>query len=132
MAKNLECYCTPAPLHNDKGIEVNNSIDLAGLSIDLKNRSVRVADKHFVLSKTELNLLIIFLSNLEKVITIDQLNVALESKRLGKSDENPIIVNHIRRLKRKFLDVGLYCGPKSIYTKGYIWNPLITERNLTV
>lgn len=108
-------------------LDKKNYIDAAGLLIDPKIHTVYFKDKQVQLTKTELNLLLVFVRNPDIVITIDMLDELFGKKVENSLAVQPSFVHHIRRLKRKFLDAGLHCGPKNVYKVGYIWNPILNS-----
>lgn len=98
-----------------------NIIQQNELKIDVLSKSVTVNDKAVLLTKKELDLLLFFVGNKNRVISKSALAEHISGDLADMLDNHDFIYAHIKNLKKKLLEAG--CGNylKTLYGNGYKW-----------
>jgi DNA-binding response OmpR family regulator len=99
----------------------SNIIQQGDLKIDLLARSVYVSGNAVMLTKKELDLLLYFIGNKNKVISKNALAEHLSGDLADMLDNHDFIYAHIKNLKRKLMDAGYDNYLKTLYGNGYRW-----------
>lgn len=98
-----------------------NLIEQNELTIDLLAKTVKVNGTEVILTKKELELLLLFIGNKNKVISRSALAEHLSGDIADMLENHDFVYAHIKNLKKKLGDAG--CGNylKTIYGSGYKW-----------
>lgn len=99
----------------------NNVIQQNELQIDLLAKSVKVNNRLVALTKKELDLLLFFVGNKNKVISKSALAEHLSGDMADMLDSHAFVYAHIKNLKRKLNEAGAASYLKTIYGTGYKW-----------
>lgn len=99
----------------------SNIIQQGNLKIDLLAKTVDVAGNSVMLTKKELDLLLFFIGNKNKVISKNALAEHLSGDLADMLDNHDFIYAHIKNLKRKLTDAGYGNFLKTLYGNGYRW-----------
>ena len=99
----------------------SNIINLNELSIDLLARTVTVNEKVVLLTKKELDLLLYFLGNRNRVISKNALAEHISGDMADMFDSYDYIYAHIKNLKKKLGDAGCANYIRTVYGSGYKW-----------
>lgn len=104
-----------------KQFNSSNIIQHNELTIDLLGKTVKVNDVEISLTKKELDLLLFFIGNKNRVISKGALAEHLSGDIADMFDNHDFVYAHIKNLKKKLADAG--CEPylKTIYGTGYKW-----------
>lgn len=99
----------------------HNTIVQNELNIDLRAKTVSVNGQQVILTKKELDLLLYFIGNKNRVISKSTLAEHLSGDFADMLDNHDFVYAHIKNLKKKLSDAG--CSPylKTIYGTGYKW-----------
>lgn len=98
-----------------------NTIESDGITVDLLHRTVSVGQHEVVLTKTEYELLLFFLSNRGKVISKTAIAEHLTGEMADMLDNFDFVYSHIKNLKSKLADAGVSTCIKTVYGAGYKW-----------
>lgn len=98
-----------------------NIIEQYELKIDLLAKTVLVNDRPVWLTKKELDLLLYFISNKNKVISKSALAEHLSGEVADMLDNYDFVYVHIKNLKKKLLEAGCNNYLKTLYGTGYKW-----------
>ncbi|WEK18792.1 MAG: response regulator transcription factor [Candidatus Pedobacter colombiensis] len=98
-----------------------NIIQQNELQIDLLGKSVKVHEELIPLTKKELDLLLYFIANKNKVVSKVALAEHLSGELADMLDNHDFIYAHIKNLKRKLTEAGCANYLKTIYGSGYKW-----------
>jgi len=104
-----------------RNFENTNIIQQGDLRINLLAKTVEVGAKAVMLTKKELDLLLFFIGNRNKVISKSALAEHLSGDLADMLDNHDFIYAHIKNLKRKLLDAGYGNYLKTLYGNGYRW-----------
>ncbi len=104
-----------------KQFENNNIIQQNELQINLLSKSVTVNDHLVILTKKELDLLLFFVGNKNKVISKSALAEHLSGDMADMLDNHDFVYAHIKNLKKKLFEAGCANYLKTIYGTGYKW-----------
>lgn len=104
-----------------KNFSNTNTLELNELSIDLRSKKVTVHGQEVILTKKELDLLLYFVSNKNRVISKSALAEHLSGDIADMFDSHDYIYAHIKNLKRKLQDAGCTNYLKTLYGTGYKW-----------
>jgi len=104
-----------------KNFTNSNVIEQNELKIDVLSKSVTVNGKAVMLTKKELDLLLFFVGNRNRVISKSALAEHISGDLADMLDNHDFIYAHIKNLKKKLLEAG--CGNylKTLYGNGYKW-----------
>ena len=99
----------------------SNLIKQNELEIDLLAKSVQVKEMPVLLTKKELDLLLYFIGNKNKVISKAALAEHLSGDLADMLDSHDFVYAHIKNLKKKLHEAGCDSYLKTIYGVGYKW-----------
>ncbi|MDB5020550.1 MAG: Two-component response regulator [Pedobacter sp.] len=99
----------------------SNIIQQGNLKIDLLAKTVDVGGNAVMLTKKELDLLLFFIGNKNRVISKNALAEHLSGDLADMLDNHDFIYAHIKNLKRKLTDAGYGNFLKTLYGNGYRW-----------
>lgn len=99
----------------------NNIIILNEMSIDLQAKTVLVHNHQVQLTKKELDLLLLFIGNKNKVLSKNVLAEHLSGDFADMFDNHDFVYAHVKNLKRKLKDFDYGDYIKTIYASGYKW-----------
>ena len=100
----------------------NNRLTSQSITIDLLSKEVKVNGQSIVLTKSEYELLLFFISNRNQVITKSALAEHLSGDMADMLDNQDFIYAHIKNLKAKHAHAGCKNCIKNLYGIGYKWN----------
>lgn len=100
----------------------NNLLTSQSITIDLLSKEVKVNGQSIVLTKSEYELLLFFISNRNQVITKNALAEHLSGDMADMLDNQDFIYAHIKNLKAKLAHAGCKNCIKNLYGIGYKWN----------
>lgn len=100
----------------------NNLLTTQSITIDLLSKDVKVNGQSIVLTKSEYELLLFFISNRNQVITKSALAEHLSGDMADMLDNQDFIYAHIKNLKAKLAHAGCKNCIKNLYGIGYKWN----------
>ena len=100
----------------------NNLLTSQSITIDLLSKEVKVNGQSIVLTKSEYELLLFFISNRNQVITKSALAEHLSGDMADMLDNQDFIYAHIKNLKAKLAHAGCKNCIKNLYGRGYKWN----------
>ncbi len=98
-----------------------NIIQQNELKLDLLGKVVSVHHQQLPLTKKELDLLLYFIANKNKVISKSALAEHLSGDLADMLDNHDFIYAHIKNLKKKLSEAGCSNYLKTIYGTGYKW-----------
>lgn len=104
-----------------KKFHANNTIESNGITIDLFDKTVSVGDTRIVLTHTEYELLLFFISNKGKVLSKVAIAEHLTGEMADMMDNFDFLYSHIKNLKAKLAAAGVKGCLKTIYAMGYKW-----------
>ncbi|MDX2066974.1 MAG: response regulator transcription factor [Haliscomenobacter sp.] len=99
----------------------SNLIKQNELEIDLLAKSVQVKEIPVLLTKKELDLLLYFIGNKNRVISKAALAEHLSGDLADMLDSHDFVYAHIKNLKKKLHEAGCDSYLKTIYGVGYKW-----------
>lgn len=99
----------------------SNLIKQNELEIDLLAKSVQVKEMPVLLTKKELDLLLYFIGNKNRVISKAALAEHLSGDLADMLDSHDFVYAHIKNLKKKLHEAGCDSYLKTIYGVGYKW-----------
>ncbi len=92
-----------------------------GITIDLLKKTVSANGKPIVLTKSEYELLLFFISNKNRVVSKSALAEHLSGEIADMLDSIDFVYTHIKNLKAKLTKAGVKDCIKNIYGMGYKW-----------
>lgn len=104
-----------------KEFSANNTLTSNGLVINLLKKEVTFNDNAIVLTRTEYELLLFFVSNKGKVVSKAAIAEHLSGEMADMMDSFDFIYSHIKNLKSKLSKAGLKNCIKTVYGMGYSW-----------
>lgn len=104
-----------------KEFSANNTLSSNGVAIDLLKKSVTVNGEPVILTRTEYELLLFFISNKGKVVSKAAIAEHLSGEMADMMDSFDFIYSHIKNLKSKLAKAGLKDCIKTVYGTGYSW-----------
>lgn len=104
-----------------KDFSASNTLSSNGVVIDLLKKAVTVNGIPVVLTRTEYELLLFFISNKGKVVSKAAIAEHLSGEMADMMDSFDFIYSHIKNLKSKLAKAGLKDCIKTIYGTGYSW-----------
>ncbi|HTF04607.1 MAG TPA: response regulator transcription factor [Bacteroidia bacterium] len=104
-----------------KQFHSNNVIHSGELKIDFLAKTVSVNDHPVPLTKKELDLLLFFIDNKNRVISRNALAEHLSGDIANMLDNHDFVYAHIKNLKKKLHDAGCDAYLKTVYGTGYKW-----------
>ena len=104
-----------------KEFSANNTMTSNGVVIDLLKKQVSINGKLVVLTRTEYELLLFFISNKRKVVSKAAIAEHLSGEMADMMDSFDFIYSHIKNLKAKLAKEGVKDCIKTVYGTGYSW-----------
>ncbi len=98
-----------------------NIIRQEDLKIDLLAKTVSINNKAVDLTKKELDLLLFFIGNKNRVLSKSVLAEHLSGDFADMLDNHDFVYAHIKNLKKKLSDAGCEQYIKTVYGTGYKW-----------
>lgn len=98
-----------------------NIIQQNEITIDLLGKTVKVNDIEISLTKKELDLLLFFIGNKNRVISKSALAEHLSGDIADMFDNHDFVYAHVKNLKKKLTEAGYGNYIKTIYGTGYKW-----------
>jgi DNA-binding response OmpR family regulator len=102
-----------------KNFAGSNEIIFEKLIVNTTEKSVRVNKKDVVLTKKEYDLLLYFLSNIDRVVTKESIAEHLWGEEIGSAGSLDFIYSHIKNLRKKLMENGTEDYIQAIYGMGY-------------
>jgi DNA-binding response OmpR family regulator len=102
-----------------KNFEGEKDIIFNEIKINTDANEVKIHDKPLTLTKKELDLLVYFLANKNRVLTKESIAEHLWGDNIDTVDSFDFIYTHIKNLRKKILDMGGGDYIKSVYGMGY-------------
>lgn len=99
----------------------SNLVEQHEIRIDLLAKKVFVEETEVPLTKKELDLLLYFIGNKNKVISKGALAEHLSGDMADMLDSHAFVYAHIKNLKRKLTEAGYGNYLKNVYGTGYKW-----------
>lgn len=104
-----------------KQFNSSNIIQQNEITIDLLGKTVKVNDSEVSLTKKELDLLLFFIGNKNRVISKSALTEHLSGDIADMFDNHDFVYAHVKNLKKKLTEAGYDNYIKTIYGTGYKW-----------
>lgn len=104
-----------------KQFNSNNVIQANGLQIDLLAKTVTANNLPVLLTKKELDLLLFFIGNKNRVVSKSALAEHLSGDIADMLDNHDFVYTHIKNLKKKLQESGCDKYLKTVYGTGYKW-----------
>ena len=104
-----------------KEFSANNILDNNGIKIDLRKKTVMVNGISVLLTKSEYDLLLFFISNKNRVISKSAMAEHLSGEMADMMDNHDFVYTHIKNLKAKLANAGCKDCIKNVYGTGYKW-----------
>lgn len=104
-----------------KEFSASNVMKSGGVTIDLLKKSVQAGGQTIVLTRTEYELLLFFISNRDKVLSKAAIAEHLSGEMADMMDSFDFIYSHIKNLKAKLAKAGVGGCIKTVYGTGYKW-----------
>ena len=104
-----------------KAFASNNTLYSNGVEIDLPGRSVKANGKSVLLTRTEYELLLFFVSNRNRVVSKASIAEHISGDIADFLDNHDFIYTHIKNLKAKLAKTGIKDCIKTVYGTGYKW-----------
>ena len=104
-----------------KEFSSNNLLQSNNITINLLSKSVSVNDQLIILTRTEYELLLFFISNKNKVISKSAIAEHLSGDMADMLDSHDFVYTHIKNLKAKLAEKGYKESIKNVYGTGYKW-----------
>jgi len=99
----------------------NNIVCSNNLEINLLSKEVTANRKPIILTKTEYDLLLFFISNKNRVLSKNAIAEHLSGDMADLLDNQDFVYAHIKNLKRKLSKTGSKEVIKTLYGMGYKW-----------
>jgi DNA-binding response OmpR family regulator len=104
-----------------KQFNSSNIIQQNEITIDLLGKTVKVNDSEVSFTKKELDLLLFFIGNKNRVISKSALAEHLSGDIADMFDNHDFVYAHVKNLKKKLTQAGYENYIKTIYGTGYKW-----------
>ena len=104
-----------------KQFNSSNIIQLNEITIDLLGKTVKVNDVPISLTKKEIDLLLFFIGNKNRVISKSALAEHLSGDIADMFDNHDFVYAHVKNLKKKLTEANYGNYIKTIYGTGYKW-----------
>jgi DNA-binding response OmpR family regulator len=104
-----------------KQFNSSNIIQQNEITIDLLGKTVQVNETEINLTKKEIDLLLFFIGNKNRVISKSALAEHLSGDIADMFDNHDFIYAHVKNLKKKLTEAGYDNYIKTIYGTGYKW-----------
>lgn len=99
----------------------HNNVVQNELKVDLLSKTVTVNDALVILTRKELDLLLFFIGNKNRVIAKSALAEHLSGDIADMFDNHDFVYAHVKNLKKKLSEAGYGNYLKTIYGTGYKW-----------
>lgn len=104
-----------------KEFGASNLLRANGITINLLEKSVSANGHTIVLTKSEYDLLLLFLSNANRVMSKGAIAEHLSGDFADMMDNFDFVYTHIKNLKAKLAQAGVPSCIKNVYGMGYKW-----------
>lgn len=104
-----------------KQFNSSNIVQQNEITIDLLGKTVKVNDIDISLTKKEIDLLLFFIGNKNRVISKSALAEHLSGDIADMFDNHDFVYAHVKNLKKKLTEAGYNNYIKTIYGTGYKW-----------
>lgn len=104
-----------------KQFNSSNIVQQNEITIDLLGKTVKVNDIEISLTKKEIDLLLFFIGNKNRVISKSALAEHLSGDIADMFDNHDFVYAHVKNLKKKLTEAGYGNYIKTIYGTGYKW-----------
>lgn len=104
-----------------KQFNSSNIVQQNEITIDLLGKTVKVNDVEISLTKKEIDLLLFFIGNKNRVISKSALAEHLSGDIADMFDNHDFVYAHVKNLKKKLTEAGYNNYIKTIYGTGYKW-----------
>jgi DNA-binding response OmpR family regulator len=104
-----------------KQFNSSNIVQQNEITIDLLGKTVKVNDIDISLTKKEIDLLLFFIGNKNRVISKSALAEHLSGDIADMFDNHDFVYAHVKNLKKKLTEAGYDNYIKTIYGTGYKW-----------
>ena len=104
-----------------KEFGANNILECGGISIDLQEKSVTANGHSLTLTKSEYDLLLLFIGNKNRVLSKSAIAEHLSGDFADMMDNFDFIYTHIKNLKAKLAEAGIRDCVKNVYGMEYKW-----------
>lgn len=104
-----------------KQFNSSNIIQQNEITIDLLGKTIKVNDLEINLTKKEIDLLLFFIGNKNRVISKSALAEHLSGDIADMFDNHDFVYAHVKNLKKKLTEAGYDNYIKTIYGTGYKW-----------
>lgn len=105
-----------------KSPEKNNVLTFNEISVDLLALECSIHDKPVNLTKKEINLLIYFLNNQNRMLSRQAIATHLWGDYTDNLDSVDFVYQHLKNLRKKMMDAGAKEYISTVYGFGYKWN----------
>jgi DNA-binding response OmpR family regulator len=105
-----------------KSPEKNNLLSFNEISVDLIALECSVHEKSVNLTKKEINLLIYFLNNQNRMLSRQAIATHLWGDYTDNLDSVDFVYQHLKNLRKKLVDAGGNDYISTVYGFGYKWN----------
>lgn len=102
----------------------NNTLESNGITINLLAKTIFIADKEILLTRSEYELLLFLIGNKNRVISKNAIAEHLSGDMADMLDSHNFVYAHIKNLKSKLHDAGGNNCIKTVYGTGYKWEEL--------
>jgi DNA-binding response OmpR family regulator len=106
-------------VHRRNKFDGSNIVVFNEITIDTNSNTVRVHDREIVLTRKELEMLLYFIINKNRVLTKEAIAEHLWSDNIDLADNFDFIYTHLSNLRRKIKEKGGNDYIKTIYGMGY-------------
>lgn len=104
-----------------KCFEVANTIESAGVTVDLLQRAASVSGRPLELTRSEYELLLFLIENRNRVVSKSAVAEHLSGDMADIMDDFNFVYAHIKNLKAKLAEAGITHCIKTYYGAGYKW-----------
>ena len=104
-----------------KQFNSSNIVQQNEITIDFLGKTVKVNDIEISLTKKEIDLLLFFIGNKNRVISKSALAEHLSGDIADMFDNHDFVYAHVKNLKKKLTEAGYNNYIKTIYGTGYKW-----------
>jgi DNA-binding response OmpR family regulator len=104
-----------------KQFDSSNIVQQNEITIDLLGKTIKVNDLEISLTKKEIELLLFFIGNKNRVISKSALAEHLSGDIADMFDNHDFVYAHVKNLKKKLTEAGYNNYIKTIYGTGYKW-----------
>ena len=104
-----------------KQFNSSNIVQQNEITIDLLGKTIKVNDLEISLTKKEIELLLFFIGNKNRVISKSALAEHLSGDIADMFDNHDFVYAHVKNLKKKLTEAGYNNYIKTIYGTGYKW-----------